>query len=147
MMLMLLPDRFRRREAEQAFGGSVPAGNGAVQQRGDDGVVRRFHDRAEEAIAFGSKVSLRGGLQTQRSEQAGQLGLQADVIDEQYGEHETRGAEAIDAAEIETDIRTAPRSGSPTARYRTTRRTSPPSARRRARSAACGATARPTPRG
>ena len=34
-----LADRFRRREAEQAFGGSVPAGDGAVQQFGDDGVV------------------------------------------------------------------------------------------------------------
>src|SRR2546430_10617424 len=96
--------RFGRREAEQAFGGSVPAGNGAVQQLGDDGIVRRFHDGAEEAIAFGSKVPFRGGLQTQRAEQAGQLRLQADIVDKQYGEHVTSDAEAGYSPEIEADF-------------------------------------------
>ena len=39
-----------------------------------------------------------------RSEQASQLGLQADIVDQQDGEHEARGAKAVDAAEIEADI-------------------------------------------
>src|SRR5437899_6684524 len=89
---------FRCREAEQAFGGSVPAGDGAIKQFGDDGVVGRFHDRAEETFAFGTEVSFRGGLQTQRSEQPGQLGLQADIVDKQHGEYEARGTKAVDAA-------------------------------------------------
>ena len=99
-----LADRFRCREAEQAFGGSVPAGNGAVQQFGDDGVVGRFHDRAEEAFAFGAEISLGSGFPAERSEQTSQLGLQADIVDEQDGEHEARGAKAVDAAEIEADV-------------------------------------------
>ena len=34
-----LADRFGRREAEQAFGGTVPAGDGSVEQFGDDRIV------------------------------------------------------------------------------------------------------------
>jgi len=34
-----LADHLRCLVAEQAFGGAVPAGNGAIQQLGDDGIV------------------------------------------------------------------------------------------------------------
>ena len=57
----VLPDRFRRGVAEQAFGGRIPAGDRAVERHRDDGVVGGFDRRAEQALALGMVVARRIG--------------------------------------------------------------------------------------
>ena len=52
---------FRRRISEQAARGRIPAGDGAVERRGDDGVVRGFDRGAEQALAFRMVVARRDG--------------------------------------------------------------------------------------
>ena len=47
---------------------------------------------------FGSR------LPAQRCEQAGQLGLQGDVVEQQHRQHETCGAESVDPADIKAEI-------------------------------------------
>jgi len=52
-----LAHRFRRGIAEQAFRGRIPAGDGAVEGFGDDGVNGRFNGGAENALARGVMVA------------------------------------------------------------------------------------------
>ena len=91
-------------KSEQPFGGPVPAGDGAVERFGDDGVVGGFHDRAEQAFALGVVAALGSGLPAQFFEQAGQLGLQGDVVDQQHRQDETCRAESVDPAGIKAEI-------------------------------------------
>ena len=82
MMSIGSADRFDRNVAEQPLGGPVPRGDGAVERLGDDGVVGGFHHRAEKALALGVVAALGSRLPAQSFEQAGQLALQGDIVDQ-----------------------------------------------------------------
>ena len=100
----VIADRLRRGESRQPFGGLVPARDGAVQRHENDGIVGGFDHRAEQPLAFAVLFPFGSRLAAQLCEQAGQLGLKCDVVEQQHGEHEGRGAEAVDPPGIEAEI-------------------------------------------
>jgi len=51
---------FRRRISKQTPGGRIPAGDGAVERRRDDGIAGRFDRRAEQALTLGMMVARLG---------------------------------------------------------------------------------------
>ena len=95
-----LADGFSRGITEQLFGGPVPGGDGAVERLGDDGVIGRFHDGAEQVFAIGIVIPLGVGLPTQPSHHSCHPGLQADEVDQQRRQNETSGKESVDPADI-----------------------------------------------
>ena len=100
----VLADGFQSSISKQAFGGRVPRGDGAVKGLGDDGVVGRFDDGAEQPLSLGVTIPFGSGLPAQPAEQMRQLGLQRDVVDEQHRQHESRRAEPVEPADIKAEI-------------------------------------------
>ena len=100
----VIADRFRCGKSIQPFGRPVPAGDVAVKRFCDDGIIGRFHHRAEQALALDVAIPFRGGLPSQRYEQARQLRLQADIVDQQHRQNETCRTESVDPADIKSQI-------------------------------------------
>ena len=101
---MCSPDRFVRGVAEQPLGGAVPAGDGAVERLGDDGVIGGFHHRAEQPFPHLVLVAGERGFAPHRPHQARHLRLQRDIVDQQHRQHEARRAKPVDAPDIEAEI-------------------------------------------
>ena len=104
MMSMCWPTASAAGIAEQLLGGPVPGGDGAVERLGDDGIVGGFDDGAEQPLALAVMVAFRAACSRSAPTQADSAACRRDVVDQQHGEHEARGAEAVEPAGVEAEI-------------------------------------------
>ena len=106
MRSIVLADRLRGGIAEQPFGGPfqpvmVPSSDLVMIASLED-----FDDRAEQRDRVRRSSRVGGRLLAQPADRPTAVACRRDIVDQQHRQHEARGAEAIDSADIKAEIET-----------------------------------------